>query len=98
MREKLETKIVFWIIDFILEGEMRPMPLNGKFDFGMLLILESVINYRTYSIVSSFPTMKFSILRSDFLFEVVQRYTGVDIIVMDLIFSAGLFMTGYLRD
>ena len=67
-------------------------------DFGMLLILESVINYRTYSIVSSFPTMKFSILRSDFLFEVVQRYTGVDIIVMDLIFSAGLFMTGYLRD
>ena len=62
------------------------------------LILESVINYRTYSIVSSFPTMKFSILRSDFLFEVVQRYTGVDIIVMDLIYSAGLFMTGYLRD
>ena len=75
MREKLETKIVFWIIDFILEGEMRPMPLNGKFDFGMLLILESVINYRTYSIVSSFPTMKFSIRDQIFcskLFNVIQ--------------------------
>ena len=30
VREKLETKIVFWIIDFIMEGEMRPMPLYGK--------------------------------------------------------------------
>ena len=29
VQEKLETKIVFWIIDFILEGEVRPMPRNG---------------------------------------------------------------------
>ena len=69
MREKhVKRRIVFWIFDLILDGNaMRPMPLNGKktwcrdflwIDFGMMFSLESVINCRTYSIVSSFLIMK----------------------------------------
>ena len=49
VREKLETKIVFWIIDFILEGEMRPMPWNGKFDFGICFIICLFINHTKMS-------------------------------------------------
>ena len=42
-------------------GEMRPMPLNGKkkcCELSYVVNSRKRINYRTYSIVLSFPTMK----------------------------------------
>ena len=63
MREKLEIMTVYWIFDLNFGGKCFQCPSmesRSSVDFGMLLIQESVINYRTYSIVSSFPTMKFS--------------------------------------
>ena len=91
MREKPKIRMVSWIFDFYYGGKcVQCRRLESKSSVNRFWYVVNSSKCNKLSNLFNCLVLSYHKLRSDLLLKFVQRFTGVDIIVMDLVFSVGL--------